>query len=174
MREKEKRVLADKFPTDEFDAAPSHGGRHRVRRTAKHRILEFLKIASFSAIVALIGYVGLKGIDSLNFFTDNSTVAAQPAAEVQKPLVVVLDATEQEGFASKWASNLADAGFNVAAAANYEPLDRLESETTVVHIRSAADQSTAEAIAKRLGVATVMVSSQFADAITVVLGADLQ
>ena len=47
--------MADKFPTDEFDAAPVHGGRHRIRRTAKHRILEFLKIASFSAIVALVG-----------------------------------------------------------------------------------------------------------------------
>ena len=166
--------MADKFPTDEFDAAPVHGGRHRIRRTARHRILEFLKIASFSAIVALLGYVGLKGIDSLNFFTDNSTVVAQPVVEEQKPLVVVLDATEQQGFAGKWALTLANAGFNVASAANYTPADRAESEKTVVHIRSAADQATAESIAKRLKLATVLVSTQFADAITVVLGTDLE
>ncbi len=166
--------MADKFPTDEFDAAPVHGGRHRIRRTAKHRILEFLKIASFSAIVALLGYVGLKGIDSLNFFTDNSTVVAQPVVEEQKPLVVVLDATDQEGLAGKWASTLANAGFNVASAANYTPADRAEREKTVVHIRSTADQATAESIAKRLKLATVLVSSQFADAITVVLGTDLE
>jgi hypothetical protein len=166
--------MADKFPTDEFDAAPVHGGRHRIRRTAKHRILEFLKIASFSAIVALVGYVGLKGIDSLNFFTDNSTVVAQPVVEEQKPLVVVLDATEQLGFAGKWALTLANAGFNVASAANYTPADRAEREKTVVHIRSAADQATAEAIAKRLKLASVLVSTQFADAITVVLGTDLE
>jgi hypothetical protein len=166
--------MADKFPTDEFDAAPVHGGRHRIRRTAKHRILEFLKIASFSAIVALVGYVGLKGIDSLNFFTETDTVATQPVVEVQKPLVVVLDATDQQDFAGKWATTLSDAGFNVATAANYEPIDRAESETTVVHIRSAADQSTAESIAKKLNVATVKVSTQFADAITVVLGSDLK
>lgn len=166
--------MADKFPTDEFDAAPVHGGRHRIRRTARHRIIEFLKIASFSAIVALIGYVGLKGIDSLNFFTDNSTVVAQPVVEEQKPLVVVLDATDQQGFAGEWALTLANAGFNVATAANYAPANRAEAEKTVVYIRSAADQATAEAIAKRLKLATVLVSTQFADAITVVLGTDLE
>lgn len=166
--------MADKFPTDEFDAAPVHGGRHRIRRTAKHRILEFLKIVSFSAIVALVGYVGLKGIDSLNFFTETDTVVAQPVTEVQKPLVVVLDATDQQDFASKWATTLADGGFNVATAANYTPVDRAEGETTVVHIRSASDQATAESIAKKLKVATVKVSTQFLDAITVVLGSDLK
>jgi hypothetical protein len=166
--------MPDKFPTDEFDAAPVHGGRHRIRRTAKHRILEFLKIASFSAIVALVGYVGLKGIDSLNFFTDTGTVVAQPASEVQKPLVVVLDATDQQDFAGKWALTLSNAGFNVATAANYEPVDRAERDTTVVHIRSTSDQATADSIVKKLKFGTVKVSTQFVDAITVVLGADLK
>ena len=166
--------MPHKFPTDEFDAAPVHGGRHRVRRTARHRILEFLKIASFSAIVALVGYVGLKGIDSLNFFTDTGTAIAQPVVEEQKPIVVVLDATDQENFAGKWATTLANAGFNVATAANYDPIDRAERETTVVHIRSTADQATADSIAKKLKVAKVKVSTQFADAITVVLGSDLK
>jgi hypothetical protein len=166
--------MADKFPRDEFDAAPVHGGRHRVRRTARHRAGEFLKIAAYSAIVALVGYVGLKGIDSLNFFTDTGTVITQPVVEEQKPIVVVLDATDQEDFAGKWATTLANAGFNVATAANYSPLNRAERETTVVHIRSTADQATADSIAKKLKVAKVKVSTQFADAITVVLGSDLK
>ena len=87
--------MADTFPKDEFDAAPVHGGRHRIRRTAKHRILEFFKIASFSALVALVGYVGLKGIDSLNFFNDSATVNTQPVVAVQESLVVVLDGTNR-------------------------------------------------------------------------------
>jgi hypothetical protein len=166
--------MPDKFPTDEFDAAPVHGGRHRVRRTARHRAGEFLKIASYSAVVALVGYVGLKGIDSLNFFTDTGTVVAQPATEIQKPLVVVLDATDQKDFAGKWALALLNAGFNVSTAANYEPADRTERETTVVHIRSTSDQATADSIVKKLKFGTVKVSTQFADAITVVLGSDLK
>lgn len=166
--------MSDKFPKDEFDAAPEHGGRHRVRRTAKNRVFEFFKIASLSALVALVGYGGLKGLDSLNLFTDSSTAIAQPAAEVQKPIVVVLDATEQDGFAAKWALTLSNAGFNVATAANYSLTERAEREKTVVHIRSTANQGAGEAIAGRLKVGTVLVSDRFADAITVVLGNDLK
>ena len=168
--------MSDKFPTDEFDAAAVHGGRHRIRRTAKHRILEFLKISAFSAVVALVGYAGLKGIDSLNFFTDTTTVVAQPVVEEQKPLVVVLDATDVSGLATKWATTLAAAGFNIATAANYEPQDQGSTENTVVYVRSAADQGTAESIAKRfkLDTVTVELSQNFADPITVVLGRDLK
>ncbi len=167
--------MADKFPTDEFDAAPMHGGRHRIRRTAKHRILEFLKISTFSAIVALVGYVGLKGIDSLNFFNDTGAVVAQPVVETPKPLVVVLDATDEQGLATKWASNLSSAGFNVAAAANYEPLDGVQPASTVIYVRSAEQQATAESVAKRFKLENVAVeiSQNFPDAITVVLGKDL-
>lgn len=166
--------MSDKFPTDEFDAAPAHGGRHRVRRTAKNRVFEFFKIATLSAVVALIGYGGLKGIDSLNLFTESESVVAQPATEVQKPIVVVLDATDQNGFAAKWAVTLSNAGFNVATAANYSPVERAEREKSVVHIRSTANQATAEAIVSRLKVGSVLVSDQFVDPITVVLGNDLK
>lgn len=170
--------MADTFPQDEFDAAPIHGGRHRIRRTAKHRILEFLKIAAFSAIVALLGYVGLKGIDSLNFFSDTATVNTQPVVAVQEPIVVVLDGTNQTGFATKWATALSNAGYNVATAANYAPATGGQVSTTVVYVRSTADQAKAEAIANKLilasGKVAVQLSTEFTDAITVVLGTDLK
>ena len=133
--------MADTFPKDEFDAAPIHGGRHRIRRTAKHRILEFFKIASFSALVALVGYVGLKGIDSLNFFSDNTAVNTQPVVAVQESLVVVLDGTNQTGLATKWATTLSNAGYNIATAANYDPATGGQVETTSVFIRSFDCQS---------------------------------
>jgi hypothetical protein len=62
----------------------------------------------------------------------------------------------------------------VATAANYSPIERAEREKTVVHIRSTANQAAAESIVGRLKVGTVLVSDQFADAITVVLGNDLK
>lgn len=170
--------MADTFPQDEFDAAPIHGGRHRIRRTAKHRILEFLKIAAYSAIVALIGWVGLKGIDSLNFFSDNTTVNTQPVVAVQEPIVVVLDGTNQTGFATKWATTLSNAGYNVASAANYTPATGGQVTTTVVYVRSTSDQTKAEVIANKLvltsGKVAVQLSTEFSDAITVVLGTDLK
>lgn len=170
--------MADKFPTDEFDAAPVHGGRHRIRRTAKHRILEFLKIATFSALVAIVAWVGLKGIDSLNFFKDNSAVNTQPVVAVQEPIVVVLDGTEQTGFATKWATTLSNAGFNVATAADYSPATGGKVTKTVVYVRSTNDQFIAGNIAKKLvltsGTVAVQLSTEFTDAITVVLGTDLK
>ena len=170
--------MADTFPQDEFDAAPIHGGRHRIRRTAKHRILEFLKIAAYSAIVALIGWVGLKGIDSLNFFSDNTIVNTQPVVAVQEPIVVVLDGTNQTGFATKWATTLSNAGYNVASAANYTPATGGQVTTTVVYVRSTSDQTKAEVIANKLvltsGKVAVQLSTEFSDAITVVLGTDLK
>ncbi|MEY4320298.1 MAG: hypothetical protein RLZZ471_239 [Actinomycetota bacterium] len=169
--------MADKFPKDEFDAAPIHGGRHRIRRTARHRVLEFLKIAAYSAVVAVLGFVGLKAIDSLNFFDTNSVVVTQPVVETLKPLVVVLDGTSKDGNATSVAKLLLNAGYNVGAAANYVPATGGQVAVSSVYYLSTDNQAVAEAIAKKLSTAKVAVratvSSEFTDAITVVLGTDL-
>jgi hypothetical protein len=97
---------------------------------------------------------------------------------VQEPNVVVLDGTDQIGFATKWATTLSNAGFNVATAADYAPTDGGKVTTTVVYVRSTANQAKAEAIAKKLlltsGAVAVQLSTEFTDAITVVLGTDLK
>ena len=169
--------MADKFPVDEFDAAPMHGGRHRIRRTAKHRVLEFIKIATISAAVALIGFGGLKLIDNLNAFDSTTVVAAQTTDELTRPVVVVLDGTSATGLATKWATKLSN-NYNVAAAANFVPATGGQVTATTVFYRDAADASTASAIAKliatKTGTAVVTQSSDFTDAISVVLGTDLK
>ena len=166
------------FPRDEFDAAPPHGGRHRIRRSARNRVLEFLRIAAYSAIVAVIGYVGLKAIDSLNSFDASSVVTAQPVADVLKPLVVVLDGTSKDGFATAVATKLANAGYNVGTAANYVPASGGQVSSTLVNYRNTSDVALAEAIAKKLSAGGVVVkasiSTDFPDAITVVLDTDLK
>ena len=169
--------MADKFPLDEFDAAPLHGGRHRIRRTAKHRINEFLKIVVISAVVALVGFGGLKLIDSLNTFDGSTVVVAQNTDDLNRPVVVVLDGTTAQGLAAKWATKLAN-NYNVATAANFVPATGGQVAATTVYYRDSADAFTAAAIAKAIatktGTAVVTQSSDFTDAITVVLGTDLK
>ena len=169
--------MADKFPTDEFDAAPQHGGRHRIRRTAKHRVLEFFKIAAISASVALIGFGGLKLIDNLNAFDSSTVVVAQNTDDLNRPVVVVLDGTTTTGLATKWANKLAN-NYNVATAANYLPATGGQVSASTVYYRNSADAFVAAGIAKliatKTGTAVVTQSSDFTDAITVVLGTDLK
>lgn len=169
--------MADKFPRDEFDAAPIHGGRHRIRRTARHRVFEFFKIAAYSAVVAVVGFVGLKAIDSLNFFDTNTVVVTQPVVEKLKPLVVVLDGTSKDGNATAIAKVLLNAGYNVGTAANYVPATGGQVSSSAVYYAASSEKSLAEAIAKKLSTAKVVIkaniSAEFTDAITVVLGTDL-
>lgn len=166
------------FPRDEFDAAPIHGGRHRVRRTARHRVLEFLKIATYSAIVAVLGFVGLKAIDSLNFFDASNVISTQPVVETRKPLVVVLDGTSKDGNATAVAKTLLNSGYNVGVAANYLPASGAQVTVSAVYYLSANHKAVADAIAKKLSTASVSVkaaiSTEFTDAITVLLGTDLK
>ena len=97
---------------------------------------------------------------------------------MQEPLVVVLDGTDQVGFATKWAKTLSNAGFNVGAAADYKPTAGGKVSSTVIYVRSTSDQTKAELIAKKIvlksGKVAVQLSTEFTDAITVVLGTDLQ
>ncbi|MFM6963646.1 MAG: LytR C-terminal domain-containing protein [Micrococcales bacterium] len=169
--------MANKFPNDEFDAAPQHGGRHRIRRTAQHRVNEFLKITAISAAVALVGFVGLKLIDGLSSFDSNSVVVAQTADNVSRPVVVVLDGTSGVGLATKWATKLA-ANYNVSTAANFVPATGGQVSASTVYYRDAADAGTAGAIAKAIstktGIAAVAQSADYPDAITVILGTDLK
>ena len=66
--------MSQKFPLDEFDSVASHGGRHRVRRTPKIRALEFLRIVVVALLVAVVGYFGLKFVDSANLFSTSEPV----------------------------------------------------------------------------------------------------
>ena len=88
--------MSQKFPLDEFDSAVAHGGRHRVRRTPKIRALEFVRILVVALVVAVLGYFGLKLVDSANLFSASSTpVASVSIQDVAKGLeITILDATQ--------------------------------------------------------------------------------
>jgi hypothetical protein len=167
--------MAKKFPIDEFDSATVHGGRHRARRTAKDRVLEWLRIFVAAALVAGIGYGSLKFIENSSVFdgylpSSNSSPSASVDA---RPAVVVLDGGKKDQ-AAKVGQLLKDSGFNVTGAsklvdANKKPI---LIQTTVVTITDELFRSDAESIAAKIGNPEVVVSPEFAGPITVVLGSN--
>ena len=165
--------MAKKFPIDEFDSATVHGGRHRARRTAKDRILEWIRIFVAAALVAGAGYGTLKLVENSSVFdgylpTGNSSPSASVDA---RPEVVVLDGGTKD-LAGKAGQLLKDAGYNVTGASKLVDADKkpIKIETTVVTITDELFRADAEAIAAKIGSPAVVVSPEFKTPITVVLG----
>ncbi len=170
--------MSQKFPLDEFDSVAAHGGRHRVRRTAGMRALEFARILLAAVVVAALGYFGLKFIDSANLFTPASapveTVSVQDIAKGLE--ITVLDSTSTTGKADGVAKTLVDAGFNVISAGDLSGDSSTSSQvpTTVVYYFNTGDKAAAAVIAKALGAYPVEQSTAYAGAVTVVIGADFK
>jgi hypothetical protein len=169
--------MSQKFPLDEFDSVVSHGGRHRVRRTPKIRVLEFLRIVVVSLVVAVIGYFGLKWVDSANLFSPSQSVPTISVTDIAKGLeITVLDATATSGTADRVAATLVDGGFNVVSAGQLggDVSSNTEVEQTIVFFFNSDDKAAAAVIAKTLGAYPVKQSTAYAGDVTIVLGADFK
>lgn len=167
--------MAKKFPIDEFDSATVHGGRHRARRTAKTRVLEWVRIFVAAALVSGLGYGTLKFIENSSVFSGYlpSSNSSPMASADAKPGVTVLDGGN-ENLAGAAGEILKEAGFNVLGAsvlvdANKKPV---KIKTTVITISDDLFRAEAEAIAAKIGSPEVVVSPEFAGPITVVLGSN--
>ena len=167
--------MAKKFPIDEFDSATVHGGRHRARRTAKDRVLEWIRIFVAAALVAGGGYGSLKFVENSSVFngylpSSNSSPEASISA---KPAVQVLDGGDKN-LAGDAAKLLKAAGFNVTETATLVDANkkRIKIKTTVVTITDDLFRTDAEQIAAKIGDPEVVVSPEFAGPITVVLGSN--
>ncbi|MEY3677846.1 MAG: hypothetical protein RL351_1073, partial [Actinomycetota bacterium] len=167
--------MAKKFPIDEFDSATVHGGRHRARRSAKDRVLEWIRIFVAAALVAGLGYGGLKFVENSSVFdgylpSSNSSADASISA---KPGVQVLDGGD-ENLARDAGRLLKDSGFNVTETGILVDANdkRVKIKTTVVTITDELFRADAEAIAAKIGNPEVVISPEFAGPITVVLGSN--
>jgi co-chaperonin GroES (HSP10) len=167
--------MAKKFPIDEFDSATVHGGRHRARRSAKDRVLEWIRIFVAAALVAGLGYGGLKFVENSSVFdgylpSSNSSADASISA---KPGVQVLDGGD-ENLAGDAGRLLKDSGFNVTETGILVDANdkRVKIKTTVVTITDELFRADAEAIAAKIGNPEVVISPEFAGPITVVLGSN--
>lgn len=169
--------MSQKFPLDEFDSVASHGGRHRVRRTSKIRALEFLRIVVVALLVAVVGYFGLKFVDSANLFSTSEPVPTISVTDIAKGLeITVLDATTTTGTADRVAATLVDGGFNVVSAGllGGDSSSNTEVSQTIVFYFNMDDKAAAAVIAKSLGAYPVKQSTAYAGDVTVVLGADFK
>jgi hypothetical protein len=169
--------MSQKFPLDEFDSVVSHGGRHRVRRTPKIRALEFLRIVVVALVVAVVGYFGLKLVDSANLFSASAPVPTVSVIDIAKGLEIsVLDATATSGTADRVAATLVDGGFNVVSAGQLggDSSSNTEVAQTIVFFFNVGDKAAAAAIAKTLGTYPVKQSTAYAGDVTIVLGADFK
>ncbi|WP_296630407.1 LytR C-terminal domain-containing protein [Rhodoluna sp.] len=167
--------MAKKFPIDEFDSATQHGGRHRVRRTAKDRVYEWVRIFVAAAVIAVIGYGALKLVESSTVFDG---VLPQPSASASQsaPGVKLLDGTAVEAKVTKASTALIDGKFNFLGAAKLQDADgtQISIEKTLIVITDEVFRSQASEVAALFGDAPIQVSTEFAGPITVVLGKDFK
>lgn len=173
--------MAKKFPLDEFDAAASHGGRHRARRTAKDRVLEWTKIIGAGILVAGLSWGVLKVADASSVFEGVISIASPSptVSEDARPGVAVVDGSGKTSEAKiaagqLFAADLETAGYKVL---NWSALVDAENEpitieTSTIVIIDELFRAEAEELAKLLGSPLVTVSDQFAGPITVVLGTE--
>jgi hypothetical protein len=158
------KSMSEKFPNDEFAAAPSHGGRHRRIRTGRNRAAEFLKLALVSAVLATVAMVGIKMADSVNLFN------AEPSAPAT---IAILDGTTSD-LSSSVATKLVDAGYEVASSGKLvDATDPTKvTATTLVYAQDSTYLDKANAVAKLIGAGEASVISASTSPITVVIGTD--
>jgi hypothetical protein len=162
--------MSKKFPLDEFDNLPAHGGRHRIRRTGLDRVREFLRIMLFAVVVAGVGFFALTWADSSNIF-QGSVPKPTAAADVTKGYsVTVLDGTETDGLAGTLGHKILDAGYTIVTADNAAN----KAAKTEIYYSNVDYKATAQALTAIVGKYPLKLSTQYPDAITIVLGADYQ
>lgn len=172
--------MAKKFPQDEFDALPElsgRAGRHLARRTGKDRALDFGKIALAATLIAAAGYIGLRFIDNASIFTDtlddpSASASASADSKGNGAAVSVLDGTASADRASKVAQLLLDKKWNVVSASPLDLAGGDDIKITFIYIKDETYRAAAESLVADMGEFQIVVSDQFTDPITVVLGKD--
>jgi hypothetical protein len=160
--------MSKKFPLDEFDQLPSHGGRHRIRRTAVDRAREFFRYMVMAVIVASSGFIALTWADSGNIFTGSVPKPTAVADSTKGYPIAVLDATNSDGIAGALGRKILDAGWTIVSAADAEK----QAEETVIYYANVDYKATAQELISLVGKYPLELSTDYPDAITIVLGAD--
>lgn len=180
-------AVAENQYWDEFEDIQGSGGKHRARRTAAARFREFLAWSLFTTVITVSGYVALRGVDSASILV-GSVTGEEPLTDdlkvlnpvVAAPGVVVLDATGQQGVASKMAASLLASDWYVLSASNLS-LDAEDAAPAAsqILISSESYRELGEKLAQELTASygitpAVTVDSARLDAITLVITSDYQ
>lgn len=171
--------MSQKFPADDFDFDHEVGGRHRARRGAADRLVEFGAVIASGVVLAGGGYFALQTIAAggqlgADTGLPQSNVAVNQFTKGDGIGVSVIDASKGNDAASVLGQKLLDAGWNVWSASRMVNSvgNPALTKTTTVYASSDSNKSAATSLAKSLGNYPVVVSPTYADPITVVLGVD--
>ena len=170
--------MSQKFPTDEFDFVGGIGGRHRARRGKRDSFFELLQVMIVGVVISGGGYLGLQVLaKSGNLPIDPGVVVAVKPNQFTKGGgvgVSVIDASNETDAASKLGQKLLDDGWNVWSASRSINKARKPGHVkkTIVYASGDSSADAAKSLAKTLGGYTSIVSTKYADPITIVLGTD--
>ncbi|NYD68626.1 LytR C-terminal domain-containing protein [Agromyces atrinae] len=178
-------VMAQKFPSDRFDQAPSdieRVGAHRAPLQPGRRWVTFGWAALATVVLVVAGIVTislynnellriLPGSSAEETPSDEPVQTAEPTLDPATP-VMVLNGTSTSGLAATAAEALTAAGLTIDVTAN---ADEDTVQSTVVVYATPELEGAARGIAQSLGTTEVREGTEFAEAgasLVVVLGAD--
>lgn len=162
--------------TDEFDAAEGIGGKHLAPKRPLDYIVSFLTLTVVSGLIAGGGLVGLRLWDASIIFTGSASTQDLVTDEtplVPQTAVAIVDGTNTS-LAQAIGDTLRAVGWNIVSAVSLAELDPnlSTSPTTLIFITAEEHRATAELLLIRFPEATIQVSGDFADPVTVLIGTD--
>lgn len=154
---------------DEFDSVSGVGGRYLAPKRAVDYIISFLTLTAVSAVLAAGALSGLRFWDMNVEFPEQLT--EEPS--VPQLAIAIVDGTNS-GLSVALRDELMDEGWNIVSALALDELDPNlpVTPTTLIFITQEQHRSVAKQLLTRFPQATIELSAQFIDPITVLLGAD--
>ena len=147
------------------DTVLGAGGKHLAPKTALDYIRSFLTLTLISGILAFAGLMGLR-IADLGVIMPQSPFVTQ----IQ---VSVVDGTNT-GIAQSVGEELTEGGWNIVSTSSLSDFDQgsPEAANTLIFITVEGFRDEADGLAARFEGSIIVVSDQFPDPVTVVIGLD--
>jgi hypothetical protein len=147
------------------DTVLGAGGKHLAPKTALDYIRSFLTLTLISGILAFAGLMGLR-IADLGVIMPQSPFVPQ----IQ---VSVVDGTNT-GIAQSVGEELTEGGWNIVSTSSLSDFDQgsPEAANTLIFITVEGFRDEADGLAARFEGSIIVVSDQFPDPVTVVIGLD--
>ena len=141
------------------------GGKHLAPKSALDYIRSFLTLTVISGVLAFGGLMGLR-------IADLGVIMPEPTA-VSQTQVSIVDGTNT-GIAQSIGEDLTEAGWNIVSTSSLSDFDQgsPEAVNTLIFITEEGFRVDAEGLSARFKGSIIVVSDQFPDPVTVVIGLD--
>jgi hypothetical protein len=139
------------------------GGKHLAPKSALDYIRSFLTLTVISGVLAFGGLMGLR-------IADLGVIMPEPTA-VSQTQVSIVDGTNT-GIAQSIGEDLTEAGWNIVSTSSLSDFDQgsPEAVNTLIFITEEGFRVDAEGLSARFPGSIIVVSDQFPDPVTVVVG----